>query len=74
MSLSTNITTVVHNEESPFRMRVGDETIQWEEGKVIDNTLKLLNPSFSIRFSHLCWIHHLRMRFGIGVEVQNFSL
>jgi hypothetical protein len=33
VSMSTNI-TVVQNEESPFRMRVGDETIQWEEGKV----------------------------------------
>jgi len=42
VSLSTNITTVVHNEESPFRMRVGDETIQWEEGKpsVLDTSFE----------------------------------
>jgi len=41
VSLSTNI-TIVQNEETPFRMRVGDETIQWEEGKptIIDTSFE----------------------------------
>ena len=70
--LSSNITSA-ETGESPFRMRIADDTLHWEEGKVRLKrmTFHILIVLFSF-FSLLCLILHLRLNYGIKVEVQSF--